>query len=87
MKSSASGNGDISPYTASLKAELRNCELQNLAVKFNVTDVKFEGEKNQHMIDNISPSIVRDFNKCILCRRCVSVCKNVQKIGAICRVF
>lgn len=60
-----------------------NCELQNLAVKFNVTDVKFEGEKNQHMIDNISPSIVRDFNKCILCRRCVSVCKNVQKIGAI----
>lgn len=60
-----------------------NCELQNLAVKFNVTDVKFEGEKNQHKIDNLSPSIVRDFNKCILCRRCVSVCKNVQKIGAI----
>ena len=60
-----------------------NCELQNLAVKFNVTDVKFEGEKNKHIIDNISPSIVRDFNKCILCRRCVSVCKNVQKIGAI----
>ena len=60
-----------------------NCELQNLAVKFNVTDVKFEGEKNRHIIDNISPSIVRDFNKCILCRRCVSVCKNVQKIGAI----
>ena len=60
-----------------------NCELQNLAVKFNVTDVKFEGEKNKHIIDNISPSIVRDFNKCILCRRCIAVCKNVQEIGAI----
>ena len=60
-----------------------NCELQNLAVKFNVTGVKYEGKKNQHKIDDLSPSIVRDFNKCILCRRCVSVCKNVQKIGAI----
>ncbi len=31
----------------------------------------------------MSPSIVRDFNKCILCRRCIAACKNVQKIGAI----
>ena len=60
-----------------------NCELQNLAVKFNVTGVEYEGEKNKHKIDDLSPSIVRDFNKCILCRRCVSVCKKVQKIGAI----
>ncbi len=60
-----------------------NCELQNVAVKFNVTGVEYEGEKNKHKIDDLSPSIVRDFNKCILCRRCVSVCKKVQKIGAI----
>lgn len=60
-----------------------NCELQNLAVKFNVTGIEYEGETNKHQIDDLSPSIVRDFNKCILCRRCVSVCKKVQKIGAI----
>lgn len=60
-----------------------NCELQQLAMKYNVTDVRYEGAKNEHKIDDISPSIVRDFNKCILCRRCVSACKNVQKIGAI----
>lgn len=60
-----------------------NCELQTLAVKFNVLSVEFPGERTEHKIDNLSPSIVRDFNKCILCRRCVSACKNVQKIGAI----
>ena len=60
-----------------------NCELQALAVKFNVLDVEFPGEMTKHKIDNLSPSIVRDFNKCILCRRCVAACKNVQKIGAI----
>ena len=60
-----------------------NCELQALAVKFNISKVEFEGERIEHKIDDLSPSIVRDFNKCILCRRCVAACKNVQKIGAI----
>ena len=60
-----------------------NCELQTLAIKFNVMNVEYEGEKTVHKIDDLSPSIVRDFNKCILCRRCISTCKNVQKIGAI----
>ena len=60
-----------------------NCELQDLAIKFNVLDNEFVGERSVHKIDDKSPSIVRDFNKCILCRRCVATCKNVQKIGAI----
>lgn len=60
-----------------------NCELQDLATKFNISKVEFEGERAIHNIDDLSPSIVRDFNKCILCRRCVAACKNVQKIGAI----
>ena len=60
-----------------------NCELQALATKFNVLNVEFPGEMSKHKIDDLSPSIVRDFNKCILCRRCVAACKNVQKIGAI----
>lgn len=60
-----------------------NCELQTLATKFNVLQVEFEGERTEHKIDDLSPSIVRDFNKCILCRRCVAACKNVQEIGAI----
>lgn len=46
-------------------------------------DIRYRGDRNRHEIDDKSPSIVRDFNKCILCRRCISTCKNVQGIGAI----
>ena len=60
-----------------------NCELQALAIKFNVLNIEYEGERTKHKIDDKSPSIVRDFNKCVLCRRCVGACKNVQNIGAI----
>lgn len=60
-----------------------NCELQKLAKDLNVDDAYFEGARNHYEIDDLSPSIVRDPNKCILCRRCVSVCKNVQTVSAI----
>jgi len=60
-----------------------NCELQDLAKKFNMTNVMFEGEKIDYEIDDKSPSIVKDLNKCVLCRRCVGACKKVQEIGAI----
>ena len=60
-----------------------NCELQDLARKFDIKEIMFEGEKNNYEIDEKSPSIVRDFNKCVLCRRCVGACKKVQDIGAI----
>ena len=60
-----------------------NCELQKLAQDFNMMEIEYQGERNKHEIDNLSPSIVRDFNKCVLCRRCVATCKKVQGIGAI----
>ena len=60
-----------------------NCELQDLCNKFGIRKVQYEGEKLEHEIDDKSPSIVRDFSKCVLCRRCVATCKNVQNIGAI----
>lgn len=60
-----------------------NCELQKLAEEFNVTGIRYNGKIQSHEVDDKSTSIVRNFNKCILCRRCVSTCKNVQGIGAI----
>lgn len=60
-----------------------NCELQMLAQKYNVQNIEYTGEIKDYNIDDISPSIVRDLNKCILCRRCVAACSNVQNIGAI----
>ncbi len=59
-----------------------DCELQALANKLSVNEVRFEGEQKKLPLD-IGTSIVRDPNKCILCRRCVNVCKNIQSIGVI----
>ena len=50
-----------------------NCELQALADKFGITDIEFEGEKVAATIDELSPSIVRDTSKCILCKRCIGI--------------
>ncbi len=61
----------------------RNCELQKLADEMGIDRLRFEGENEIHEIDNLSPSIVRDNNKCILCRRCISVCKNIQTVSVI----
>ncbi len=61
----------------------QNCELQALCDELGVTGIEFEGEITEHQIDDLSPSIVRDNNKCVLCRRCIAVCKKVQTVGAI----
>jgi len=61
----------------------RNCELQKLAEELNIKDIRFEGETHKLPLGNFSPSIVRDPNKCVLCRRCVSMCKNIQGVAAI----
>ena len=62
----------------------QNCELQALCKELGVEDGdKFAGEKINYAIDDLSPSIVRDNNKCVLCRRCVSVCAKIQNVGVI----
>ncbi len=61
----------------------RNCELQSLSEELNVKGLRFEGETHDRPVDDFSPSIVRDPNKCILCRRCVSMCKNIQTVSVI----
>ncbi len=60
-----------------------NCELQNICQKMNIQQIDYAGEMSEQKIDDVSPSIVRDLSKCVLCRRCIATCKKVQKIGAI----
>ncbi len=60
-----------------------NCELRDLAEKMGIRDIRFEGRKNSHSVDDSTPSIMRDPDKCILCRRCVSVCHDIQSVKAI----
>lgn len=60
-----------------------SCELQKLCEELGVKEVPFEPYKMDNKIDDLSPAIVRDSSKCILCGRCISVCKKVQGVGAI----
>ncbi len=62
----------------------QNCELQALCRELGVDEEEaYEGVRTEYTIDDLSPSIVRDNNKCVLCRRCVSVCAHVQNVGVI----
>ncbi len=64
-------------------ARNQNCELQTLSEELGITDISFEGVRNEYEVDDLSPSIVRDNNKCVLCRRCVSACKTIQTVAVI----
>ena len=59
-----------------------NCELQTLCREYGVDSSSFSGETNVYAIDDKTP-IIRDNNKCILCRRCVATCSKIQEIGVI----
>ena len=59
-----------------------NCELQKLCRDYGVEESAFEGFKPVYELDNSTPHLVRDNNKCILCRRCVAAC-NEQYVGVI----
>ena len=58
------------------------CTLQKLFVKYDICDDECLS-KRSYKIDNSSPCIVRDINKCILCNRCASVCSNTQEVWAL----
>lgn len=60
-----------------------NCELQSLATDLGVSEIPFEGEKSGKLVDDLSTSVVRDESKCILCKRCVSVCTDVQSVAVL----
>ncbi|BCV21970.1 NADH-dependent [FeFe] hydrogenase, group A6 [Moorella sp. Hama-1] len=60
-----------------------NCELQTLAQELGIRQVRFAGQKSEHPVDDSTPALIREPDKCILCRRCVSVCEKVQGVKAI----
>ncbi len=59
-----------------------NCDLQSLAVKLKIREIPFAGEQSTYKIET-SPSLIRDMNKCIFCRRCEMMCNEVQTVGAL----
>ena len=60
-----------------------NCELQTLALRFNIREMSFNGGELSPRKREVTSSIVRNMDKCIFCRRCESVCNDVQTVGAL----
>ena len=60
-----------------------DCEFQALASELGILEVSYPGEKSAKVVDATTPALVRDSSKCVLCRRCVTVCGLTQGVGAI----
>ncbi len=61
----------------------QNCELQSLAKELGIVDIDYPGENIHYDLDKSSKCIVRDPNKCVLCRRCIATCEQVQHVGVL----
>ncbi len=70
------------PFDCLICTKSGNCDLQSLANKLGINKITHEGEKSHHKSDQ-SSSIVRDMDKCIVCRRCLTMCNDVQSVGAL----
>ncbi|MDR2504419.1 MAG: [FeFe] hydrogenase, group A [Deltaproteobacteria bacterium] len=60
-----------------------NCELQALAAELGLTHIRYTGKTHTHTLDKSSPALTRDMNKCVLCRRCETMCNQVQTVNAL----
>lgn len=58
------------------------CDLQTIAHDLGIREVRYQGEQSVFKSD-VSPSIVRNMNKCIMCRRCETACNEIQTVGAL----
>ena len=64
-------------------AKNQDCELRMLAAEFGIREISYSGVRNKFRIDSSSAAIQRDLSKCIMCRRCETVCNKVQTVGAL----
>jgi len=60
-----------------------DCELQAVANRMSVKDLRYPGEKPKRRSDASTPALVRDTGKCIKCRRCINACSQIQNVGAL----
>lgn len=63
------------------------CELQNLAYTLGVRERLFAGKRKRHPIEDSSFSVIRNSEKCILCRRCLRVCSEIQGVNNLSQLY
>lgn len=71
------------PWDCNACVRNNTCELQELAQTMGITEVRFPYAKEGTDLDDSTPALVRDMDKCVLCRRCVEVCQDVQGVGTL----
>lgn len=70
------------PSDCLICAKSGNCDLQDMAHRLGIREIHYKGEQSMYREDT-SPAIIREINKCILCRRCEMMCNEVQTVGVL----
>ena len=60
-----------------------NCELQSIAANLGIREIRFKGEQSFAKTDTSTKSIIKNYDKCILCRRCETMCNDIQTVGVL----
>ncbi len=71
------------PFDCLICAKSTDCELQTLAWEFGINTQRYHGEMSSFPIDKTSQALKRDPEKCIMCRRCETMCNEVQTVHAL----
>jgi NADP-reducing hydrogenase subunit HndD len=71
------------PYDCMTCEKSGSCKLENYAYLLGIRKSRYQGEKHNYPVRDVNPFFERDYNKCILCARCVTVCHEVQYCEAV----
>ena len=71
------------PFNCLICAKSTDCELQTLAWEFGINTQRYHGEMSSFPVDKSSKALKRDPEKCIMCRRCETMCNEVQTVHAL----
>ena len=71
------------PYDCMTCEKSGSCKLEKYAYEFGIRQSRFEGESHKYASRATNPFFERDYNKCILCGRCVTVCHELQYCEAV----
>ncbi|MFO7722236.1 MAG: 2Fe-2S iron-sulfur cluster-binding protein, partial [Bacteroidales bacterium] len=70
------------PFDCLVCAKSGKCDLQSMAQDLGIREIRYQGEQSTYREDT-SPAIIRDIDKCIMCRRCEMMCNDVQTVGVL----
>ncbi|WP_346862963.1 NADH-dependent [FeFe] hydrogenase, group A6 [uncultured Draconibacterium sp.] len=70
------------PFDCLICAKSGNCDLQDMAHKLGIREIHYKGAQSTYREDT-SPAINREIDKCIMCRRCETMCNEVQTVGVL----